>query len=355
MDAAPSSRAPYALLLCLTLVLTLANRPASAAEQRETHYPMSRIHAAAAYSAAHAGSAFVAIQHGKVIYEDYGPGGGRDTPHRIYSGTKGFWGLAAIAAIEDGLIDPDERVSATLPEWREDSRKSRITIRQLLQFTGGLERCIMLHEDGLSNRNTMAMGRPLQADPGHDFIYGPSQLQVFDEVLKRKLARHHDTPIHFLEHRVLRPMGLGSQRYLPDHSGNPLLAAGFMMSARDWARIGQVLLHDGRPVIKPESMSYVRKGSSANAAYSFGFWNNSNARHRGAPEPDVEKMLEGDWWKYSWHHVCFCREAPPDLLLAVGSHFQRLIVSPQHDLVVVRLGSHSTFQDGAFLRRLFGD
>ena len=311
--------------------------------------------AAAAYSAKNQGTAFVVMQHGKVIYENYPNGGGRDTPHRIFSGTKGFWGLAALAAAEDGIIDLDEPVSKTLPEWRSDSRKSKITIRQLMQMTSGLERCIALHEDGLANRNATALARPLQADPGKSFIYGPSSLQVFEEVLRRKLAKRRETTTHYLERHVLRQLDLGPQRYLPDNSGHPLLAAGFMMTGREWARIGQVLLRHGKPIIKPESMAAITTGSKANAAFSFGFWNNSNAGRRNPVEPtDIEKMLEADWWKHSWNNVCLCQSAPPDLLAAIGSHFQRLYVSPQHDLVIVRLGSHSNFQDGQFLRILFG-
>ena len=338
------------LWLILACLLSLT---AQAAETPK--FPLAQIKAAAAYSAKNQGAAFVVMQHGKVIYEEYPNGGGKETARRIYSGTKGFWGLAALAAAEDGIIDLDEKASNTITEWREDPRKSKITIRQLLQMTSGLERCIALHEDGLANRNASAIARPLQADPGKSFIYGPSSLQVFDEVLKRKLAKRRESPTHYLERHVLRYLDLGPQRYLPDKSGNPLLAAGFMMTAREWARIGQVLLRKGKPVIKPESMSAITNGSRANAAFSFGFWNNSNAGHRGAVEPpDIEKMLEADWWKHSWDNVCLCRTAPPDLFACIGSHFQRLYASPQHDLVVVRLGSHSNFQDGQFLRLLFG-
>lgn len=348
----PSPGRLFLLLLACMQALSFAKAPA---KDKEDHFSLAQIKSAADYSAAHAGFSFVAMQHGRVIYEDYPNGGSRDTPHRIYSGTKGFWGLAALAAVEDGLIDLDERVSDTIPEWRKDSRKSRITVRQLLQFTCGLERCIVLHEDGLANRNATALNRPLQSDPGKSFIYGPSALQVFDEVLRRKLARRRESPTHYLERHVLRPLGLGPQRYLPDASGNPLLAAGFIMTAREWARIGQVLLRDGHPIVQEVSLGTVRHGSSANAAYSFGFWNNSNASRRSAVEPDIEKMLEADWWKHSWSGVCLCKSAPPDLIAAIGSHFQRLYVSPSDDLVVVRQGSYSDYKDSEFLRRLFGN
>lgn len=86
-----------------------------------------------------------------------------------------------------------------------------------------------LHEDGIFNRNTIAISRDLATEPGSRFIYGPASLQVFHELLKRKLAAKKDNPTAFLERRVLKPLGLGPQRYVADKSGNPLLAAGFML------------------------------------------------------------------------------------------------------------------------------
>ena len=62
----------------------------------------------------------------------------RNTPQRIYSGTKAFWNLAALAAAEDGILDLDERVADTIAAWRKDPRKSQVTIRQLLDFSCGL-------------------------------------------------------------------------------------------------------------------------------------------------------------------------------------------------------------------------
>ncbi len=66
------------------------------------------------------------------------------------------------------------------------------------------------------------------AEPGKAFIYGPGALQVFHQVLKEKLGK--ETPTHYLEHRVLRRLRLGPQRYLEDRAGNPLLAAGFILT-----------------------------------------------------------------------------------------------------------------------------
>lgn len=310
--------------------------------------------AAAKYCAERKSQALLIRQHGRVIHESHPNGGSRGQPLRIYSGTKGFWGLAAMAAVEDGLISPGEHAADTLHEWRDDDRRARITLEQLLDFTAGLERGLAIHEDGLKNRNEMALKRPMVATPGKRFIYGPSQLQAFHEVLRRKLARtrRKESPTHYLERRVLRPLGLGPQRYLPDAAGNPLLAAGFLMTAGQWARVGECLLEEGAPILKPASFRMLLEGSQANPAYSFGFWNNRAAGKQNAREIDIEDQLEIDWDKQSWSRVCIGRDAPPDLIACIGSGYQRLYAIPSRQLIIVRQGTNARFRDGDFLRAL---
>ena len=311
--------------------------------------------AAAKYVSSRKGQALLIKQQGKVIHESYFNGAKAGEARRIYSGTKGFWGLAAMAAIEDGRLALDEKVSDTLPSWNE-GRKKDITIEQLLDFTSGLERCLRLHQDGLTNRNQMALERPLVGTPGKSFIYGPSQLQVFHEVLKKKLKGRFlsQTPTHYLERRVLKPLGLGPQRYLPDANGNPLLAAGFLMTPAQWARLGDLLLAQGKPVLKSASMNALLEGSAANPAYSFGFWNNRAAAKSGAREVDIEDLLEVDWNRQNWSNVCIAKDVPEDLIACIGSGYQRLYAIPSLDLVIVRQGVNARFSDGAFLRMLLG-
>ncbi len=202
----------------------------------------------------------------------------------------------------------------------------------------------------------MALDRPMVSIPGRNFIYGPSSFQVFHEVLKKKLSGkwRTESPTHYLERRVLKPMGLGSQRYLEDGSGNPLLAAGFVMTPSQWARMGDLIIAEGSPVLKPGSMKALLEGSSANAAYSFGFWNNRAAGRLGGREIDIEDMLEVDWERQSWSRVCIAKGVTADLIACIGSSYQRLYVIPSQDLVIVRQGNNARYSDGEFLRLLLG-
>jgi len=310
------------------------------------------LRAAADYSAGHKGTALIVIRDGRPIFSEF-PRSTRSQPMRIYSGTKGFWNLAALAAQEDGILELDERVAESIPEWSSESRKSSITVRQLLNFSAGLNDAFSLHNDGWKDRDAHAIKQPVVGTPGRSFIYGPAALQVFHEVLRRKLEPRDETPTHYLERRVLRPLGLGRQRYLADQSGNPLLAAGFVMSATDWARMGRALLRNGAPALR-SGMKEAFSGSSANPMFSLGFWNNRLAGTPGSREVDPEELLDLKWNQQHWSNTCLCHAAPSDLVASVGSGGQRLYVVPSLDLIVVRQGFISKFSDGEFLSRLFG-
>ncbi|CAN5749806.1 serine hydrolase domain-containing protein [soil metagenome] len=294
------------------------------------------VRAAADYSAKHRGTSLLIIQNGRTLHEQ-----NATTPRRIYSGTKAFWGLAALAAAQDGLLNLDERVADTIPSWRNDPRKSRVTVRQLLDFSAGLEPAFHLHRDDPGNRDSIAIRQQIVAEPGTAFIYGPAALQVFHTVLKTKLRG--ETPRRYLERRVLRRLGLGPQRYLQDRAGNPLLAAGFVMTSRQWAKLGQL-------VLKGDPLTQARRGSPANPNYSLGWWNNLAAP--AARESDYEQRLSRKWHTQHWRGVCMSRIAPRDLVASIGSGGQRLYVIPSRQLVVVRHGSGGSFSDAEFLQRL---
>lgn len=303
------------------------------------------IRAAASYSNSQGGTSFLALQNGQVLLAQ-----SAGEAHKIYSGTKAFWGLAALAAAEDGLLSLDERVADTIPAWQADSRKARITIRQLLDFSSGLAPVSHLHSDNPGDRDSIAIRAPMVANPGSAFIYGPSALQVFHAVLKEKLRG--ESPTHYLERRVLRRLGLGSQRYLKDRAGNPLLATGWILSARQWARLGEVALKGGAPIVSSSSMAQCWSGSGPNRAFSLGWWNNRQAP--GGREFDIESMLVPKWQRQSWGGVVLCRDAPSDLVACIGSGHQRLYVIPSMNLVVVRQGSGGRFSDARFLRLIVG-
>src|SRR6201987_6067049 len=187
------------------------------------------LRAASRYSALHRGYSFLVMQDGDVIYESYANGDAPDRIASIFSATKGFWCVAAAAAVQDGILDFNEPVCHTIPEWCRDSKKSEIRVRDLLNFTAGIEPSFSLHGRSISDRNGYSVRVPAATQHGQYFMYGPSQLQIFCELLRRKLVSRHMTPKEYLSRRVLGPRGLAGVDFREDVHGNPLLASGFRL------------------------------------------------------------------------------------------------------------------------------
>ena len=183
------------------LLVTFALSPAAFSE-----ISVSNCARAAKYSESRRGSAMLVMQNGRTIFEHYANGGSANRRWPIFSGTKSFWGIAALAAVQEGLFRLDDPVSDTITEWKSDPRKSQITIRQLLSQTDGIEGASHLQSASIRDRNAMAIALPSAAELGSAFIYGPSHLQIFSELLRRKLRGR--SAISYFEAHVANRLGL---------------------------------------------------------------------------------------------------------------------------------------------------
>jgi CubicO group peptidase (beta-lactamase class C family) len=328
-------------------LLTFATGPSASGEIRPSDCAR-----AATYSESRRGVSMLVMQNGRTVFEHYANGGSASGRWPIFSGTKSFWGVAALAAVHDGLFRLDDPVSDTITEWKSDPRKSGITIRQLLSQTDGIEGASRLQRASIRDRNTMAIRLPAVAESGTAFIYGPSHLQIFSELLRRKLKGRGT--IAYFEGHVSNRLGLHRLNYKKDSLGNPLPATGFELTAREWGRLGELVLgngnYHGRQIVPAALLREALTGSQANPSYGLTFWLNSQAP--SGREADMERMLDLPWQNAQWTNVCICKDAPADMVVALGSHYQRLYVIPSLKVVVARQGSEAKFSDAHFLRLL---
>jgi CubicO group peptidase (beta-lactamase class C family) len=106
------------------VAIGLLAAPAALAEQA---LDRQRLRHAADYNAARKGVSILVMVDGKIVSEDYPNGGSPGRAHELASGMKGFSGIMAVAAAQDGLLDLDEKVSQTISEGggTPASRRSR--------------------------------------------------------------------------------------------------------------------------------------------------------------------------------------------------------------------------------------
>jgi CubicO group peptidase (beta-lactamase class C family) len=340
-----AQRSGYIGFLLVTFVLS----PAAFSE-----ISVSNCARAAKYSESRRGCAMLVMQNGRTIFEHYANGGSANKRWPIFSGTKSFWGIAALAAVQEGLFRLDDPVSDTITEWKSDPRKSQITIRLLLSQTDGIEGASHLQRASIRDRNAVAIALPSAAEPGSAFIYGPSHIQIFSELLRRKLGGR--SVISYFEAHVANRLGLRDLKYKKDARGNPLPATGFELTAREWARLGELVLGSGnyhrRQIVPSTVLREAFVGSQVNPAYGLTFWLNHEAPN--GREADMERMLDLPWQNAQWTGVCICKDAPADMVVALGSHYQRLFIIPSLKAVIVRQGSGGNFSDAQFLRLVLG-
>ena len=332
----------------------------SAKAQNKQISEQERYKLAADYSKQFRGLSVLIIKSGKVVYEDYQNGYSTDDSHALASGTKSFSGVLLAAAIEDKLVKNfDEKISDTITGWKTDKRKSQITLRQLLSLTSGID----AGQIGRVPSYSEAIDYPSKFDTGTTFQYGPVPFQIFGEVMKRKLAPKKESVSDYLKRRILTPIGLNVASWRTV-DGDILMPQGASLSARDWSKFGTFLKDggksNGKQIVGKKLLDELFVGSQTNPNYGITFWlNRSNNDSANVFEPKSERggrlreMLgvnESETTAISKNG--FGKNLPKDTFAAAGAGKQRLYIIPSLDLVIVRQGEQSRFDDEEFLQRL---
>lgn len=320
---------------------------------------------------------------GEPVFQDSVPGFTVDSLHLLASGTKSFCGIAAALAVEDGLLALDEKVCDTIHEWREDPRKSQVTVRQLLSLAAGIE---SLGNTIDNPRNARAAGitdraaasidaRPLAA-PGARFIYGPSSFYVFGELMRRKLAAASTGDgdvVGYLTRKVFKPLGVNPV-FLRDDAGNANLPGGCRMSAREWAAFGELIrnggVDNGIRLLAQERLAELMRPYGPNKAYGLTWWLLRDDPDAADPETVLAdeiaaERLDERGGAIRRRLASRARDraaaSSPDPsspilgFMAAGKGKQRLYILPEQRLTVVRFGpleGSKGFDNREFLRIL---
>lgn len=302
------------------------------AEPRSSRVPdAAAFEVARAYHDEFGGQALVVMRDGEVLFEAYGNGGAPDKPQMLASGSKSFVGVAAVAAVEDGLIRLDDLACEALTEWKDDPKKSKITYRQLLTLTSGLtagERGAAVAGPGWGQ----IVAKPMAGEPGARFEYGAYHLNAFAFALQKRLKDANFEA--YLKRRILDPLGIDVEWRFRCADGQPQVGGGAFMTARDWATFGEFMRRGGEwkgeRIVAEDLLEECLKGTKQNPAYGLTWWLREPVPAdilRSIPilQRDMGDIVTSDW-------------LPDDLYLAAGAGKQRLYIIPSVKLVMARMG-----------------
>jgi CubicO group peptidase (beta-lactamase class C family) len=288
--------------------------------------------------------ALLIMYRGKIIAERYGEGYDEDTRFISWSMAKSFTGVLIGFLVGDGRLVLDD--PAPVPAWqRPGDPRGEITLRQLLQMSSGLDHTEvpeegqktvfeadtnrMLFLDGAQDTAGYAEARPMEARPGEKFEYSTATSIILSDIITRTLTksidpevRHHVTS-RFIRGRLLEPLGMEGTYPEFDPNGTFLGGSFIQATARDYGRFGEFLRHNGARKgaqhLPVSWMRFMKTSSKNDPAYGGQLWLN-------------KRRPEGR------NQVLFPDNGPETIFAALGHLGQQIVVSPEQQLTVVRLG-----------------
>lgn len=279
--------------------------------------------------------AFVVTWKGRVIGEQYGLGAGPQTPIEGWSMGKSVVASLLGTLMQRGVYSIDQ--PAPIPEWQiaGDPRQA-IRIRDIMQMSSGLR--IRAEQDpeyvddgsladhwfyyGAPDAFAYAASRQPEWKPGTIGRYRNTDPVLGGYLVRLGVAKlgldYHSYP----QRALFDPLGIRTATLETDASGNFITQGSELMSARDWARLGNLYLLDGvwngQRLLPKGFVDFVRTPAPAWVA-------------------DGRPIYGGFFWLAAGGEL----KVPGDAFFMAGAGGQWTVIIPSHDLVVARLGRYA--------------
>jgi len=265
--------------------------------------------------------AIVVADGNGMLAEAYGEGITRKTRLLGWSMTKTLNAILVGYLVNRGEIDVHRRLD--YPEWKE-TKRSELTWQHLLKMTSGID----WEEDyGSSSPVTNMLylsdnmpkavkARTLEADPGSHWEYSSGSSNLISGAIRETVGdkRYH----RLISEEVFGKVGIHSLNIETDKAGHYVMSSYAWATARDWTRIGLLMLGNG-------ALDSVRIYSED--------WADQI-------DNDVEFAEEG-YGSQTWlNSRKVYPSLPADTYFAKGFGGQRVMVIPSLDLVITVLSGH---------------
>ena len=244
----------------------------------------------------------------------------RDTRLLSWSMAKSMLHAVVGMLVGEGRLELD--APAPVPAWADDDRRA-ITLEHLLTMRDGLDFVEdyvddrvsdvidMLFASGQHDVAAYARSKPAAAPPGARFSYSSGTSNVLSGIVAGVVGPG-DAYRRFLEERLFGAIGMPADAGFDD-AGTWVASTFVHATARDFARFGYLYLRDG----VWDGRRLLPEG-----------WVDHGRRPRSV-DPEDGELYGAHWW---------ARAGDPATFYAAGYEGQSITISPELDLVVVRLG-----------------
>ena len=299
--------------------------------------------------------AFIVLHKGQMVHEQYAEHQAANQQHIMFSVTKSLIGLLAEQLIAEGRLDERSLTQTIIPEL-EGSAFADASVRQLMDMAVGIEyQEIYDDPDSESSQFGYACG----------FVPAPEKWQscssLYDYLPRLQKKGEHGGLFHYVTattevlawciervtgeacHQHLMPIwhAAGCEHdgyFVADPKGRNVCGAGFNATARDMARLGQLLLNNANPTADQTSqaslqtaLKTIRQGSDPallGADEDFSFWT-PGASYRS------------QWYVFHADDVASRTNSTTssNAIMAGGIHGQYLYIDFDAELVIVKQSS----------------
>ncbi len=262
----------------------------------------------------------VVLYKDKIIAEKYDKGFTKESLQIGWSMTK------SITSTMFGILRCQGRIDVQtdnlFEEWENDERKN-ITLHNLLQMNSGLEwtedynsisdvtKMLFLQKDMTKTQ----IDKSLIGKPNETWNYSSGTTNLLSGILRSKFNTHQEY-LDFWYNALIDKIGMNSMVIETDMSGNYVGSSYAWATARDWAKLGLLYLHNGEwneeNIFDKDWVDYATTPTpTSDGWYGAQIWLNAGSRY-----PDVPKNM------YSFN----------------GYKGQNVFILPSENLVVVRTG-----------------
>jgi CubicO group peptidase (beta-lactamase class C family) len=283
--------------------------------------------------------AVVVLRDGKLLFEWYARGNNAHTPHILMSATKAVIGLLAGMLHQTGDLDLDAEVSIYVPEiattlYRGATLRNLLDMRARIPLEPEQQRAYEVAtnwqpaaggEQGADLVSFLqGLTAPHQAHGG-PFSYISANTDLLGWAIERATGQ---TIAALLSARLWKPMGAEDRAYITlDRKGLARCAGGLCATARDFARLGQLIVDNGqrgeRQIVPAPVISDITDNGDAEA-WKNGEWGKSFA--------SISTNMR---YRSGWYLV----DDQPKTMFAMGIHGQNLFIDRANRIVVAKLSS----------------
>ncbi|MBB2891551.1 serine hydrolase domain-containing protein [Flexivirga oryzae] len=287
--------------------------------------------------------AFVVLQDGELVHEEYAYEGGGNDRHAVLSITKSIVGCVVAVLAERGVLDLSAPVSTYVPAL-SPSGYGDATLRNLLDMRSGV-RFIEAYFDPSSDVNELdrrladtgmhayLSTLPQERPHGGPFRYRSSETDVLGWVCEAATG----VPMaDLMSELVWEPIGAEDDAYIScDVTGSAIHDGGFAARARDLARFGQMLLDGGTvPDLRAPEGEDPQPQTVVPARWLRDAWGVDSDIRSAFVESPSEQVYQGGWYR----NQMWFRPGPyGDVLLCIGIHGQLIHVCRRTGTVCVKL------------------